>query len=111
MAIACANVQMLTLQVMQAEATGELVAQAEQRMGESLGCRGGSTQHRSLLQSHTINASNGTQDQPDNQAPPPPPAQNETGQGKAHLSPVSLRSPYSKTSISVVNIMSHGNRP
>ena len=71
---------------------------------ESLGRRGGSTQHRSLLRSYTIKnplASNSTQDQPVNQTPTPPPARNETSQGMHTSSSIYMHSPDLKTSISM----------
>ncbi len=71
---------------------------------KSLGRRGGSTQHRSLLQSHTIRimlASNSTQAQSVNQTPAPPPARNETGQGMHTSSSIYMHRPDLKTSISM----------
>ena len=79
--------------------------QAGEMADGSLGRRGGFIEYRSLLQSHNIRtllAFNGTQAQPDHQAPPPLPARNETGQGKAHPSLVSLHNPQLKTAMIMV---------
>ena len=51
MLVACTDVQMLTNRACMLKQQREMDAQAEQRMGESLGRSGGPTQHRALLHS------------------------------------------------------------
>ena len=78
--------------------------QAEKSAGGSLGRRGSSTHHRSLLQGSTMgmmlaSQAAGAGGQQDSQAPPGPPtrdATNERGQGKARQLHRILLNPYLK---------------